>query len=232
MRFFRIKQKGINSINNNTFSLILCTIFFIIGYLGILHHEMWRDELRPWQIARTSQSVLDIFHAIKYDGHPSLWYLGLYIITRFTSNPFAMQVYHLLIATGVIFVFVCLSPFTKFQKILFSFSYYPFYEYAIKPRNYSLGILFIFLFCVFYSRRFKNYFILSIILFLLCQTSALGLILAICFGTTLFVDALLGFQEFKILLEARSIILGLLVFIGGTIVFFSNAACRTLFRKR
>ncbi|MDV2995516.1 MAG: hypothetical protein N4J56_005170 [Chroococcidiopsis sp. SAG 2025] len=51
----------------------------------------------------------------------------LYAITRFTDNPLAMQLLHLLIAGGTIYVFAKFSPFTKLQKIfIYFFGYFPF----------------------------------------------------------------------------------------------------------
>jgi hypothetical protein len=44
---------------------------------------MWLDELQAWLIARDSSSVIDLFKNLKYEGHPGLWHICLYLISRF-----------------------------------------------------------------------------------------------------------------------------------------------------
>lgn len=176
--------------NVNYFPLALALVFLLTGFIGISCHEMWRDELQAWMIARDNASFKSLAATVKYEGHPMIWYMGLYAITRFTHNPFAMQVYHILIAAAAIWLFARFSPFTKLQKALFAFGFFPFYEYAIKSRGYALGILLLFLFCVLYKNRSKQYVLISCILFLLCQTSALGLLIAISLQAMLIYEIL------------------------------------------
>jgi len=164
---------------------VLVTVFLLLGLIGILNHEMWRDELQAWMIARDSSSLNDLYRNLRYEGHPGLWYIFLYTITRFTDNPLAMQLLHLLIAGGTIYVFAKFSPFTRLQKILFTFGYFPFYEYHLISRNYSLGILLIFLFCNFFTKPKRNYLLLSIILAFLANTNVYGLIIAISWAITI-----------------------------------------------
>jgi hypothetical protein len=149
---------------------------------------MWRDELQAWLIGRDSSSIANLFHNVRYEHHPGLWYLCLYFITRFTHNPVAMQLFHVALATTVIFLFAKVSPFTKLQKVLFSFGYFPFYEYAIISRNYVMGVLLIFAFCALFLRSCKNYLALSAVLALLANTSVYGLIIAVVMWLTLSLD--------------------------------------------
>lgn len=105
-------NKLLNSFSksNTAFTGLLVSVFFIFGLIGIANHEMWRDELQAWMIARDSSSLSDLFRNLRYEGHPGLWHSCLYFITRFTRNPIAMQFFHLLLATGVIFIFTRFSP--------------------------------------------------------------------------------------------------------------------------
>lgn len=181
--------------NNTFFNLIngdhkllvplLTSIFFCLGLLGILNHSMWRDELNVWLIARDSLSFVELFHNIKYEGHPAIWYLCLYLLNQFTSNPVAMQLFHLVIASGTVHVFVKFSPFTQLQKILFCFGYLPFYEYLVISRNYAIGLLLLFAFCTLFPTRTKNYLWLSLTLLLLANSNAYCLFISIALGLTL-----------------------------------------------
>jgi hypothetical protein len=201
--------------HSNKFPLILALSFFILAFIGILHHEMWGDELQPWMIARDS-SFANLATNIKYEGHPVLWYLCLYVLTIFTRNPFAMQVFHLLIATISIWVFAKFSPFTKLQKVIFSFGFFPFYEYAIKSREYALGILFLFVFCVLYRNRTKNYILLSGILFLLCHTSILGLLIAASLLGVLVLE-FISDRTFRQNISKTSLVMMLMIFLVGVV---------------
>ena len=162
-----------------TFPLVLTVAFLGVGLVNVLTHEMWSDEMQAWLLARDSDSLAGLFHNLRYEGHPALWYLGLYALTRFTHQPEAMQVYHLLIATAAIFVFAKWSPFTRLAKVLFVFGYFPLYEYATISRNYAFGVLFLFIFCALAGpRRRKNYVLLALMLFMMMQSSMYALLVA------------------------------------------------------
>ena len=162
--------------------------FIVIMLISILHHEVWRDEIEAWLIAQHSGSIGELFQNFKYEGHPCLWFFLLYVITRFTDQMFFMQLLHVLIATGSIYVFVRYAPLSKLHKVLFCFGYFSAYEYAVISRNYAIGILLIFIFCALYVSRLKSYIPLSIVLFFLSQTSFFGLIFALLLSFILFIE--------------------------------------------
>src|ERR1700733_8085377 len=87
------------------YSLIVTGVFFIIVLFGLIHHQMWRDELQAWLLARDSNSIPQLLRNMRYDGHPALWHSFLFVITRFTHNPVYMQALHLIFACGFIFIF-------------------------------------------------------------------------------------------------------------------------------
>lgn len=178
--------------SNAFFIYSLTGIFLLLGLLGIFYHEMWRDELQAWLLAEDSASIGELMQNMKYEGHPALWHLCLFVISRFVEHPIAMQFFHLAIATLIIYIFLKFSPFTKLQKFLFTFSYYPLYEYGIISRNYSFGILFVFLFCVFYPKRTQSYLLLAILIALLANTNAYGFLLAAALAATLIADRILS----------------------------------------
>ncbi|MCX5677552.1 MAG: hypothetical protein NTY76_00365 [Candidatus Omnitrophica bacterium] len=207
-------MRSINWPDRINFPLAFSLVFLLLGFIGIVHHEMWRDELQAWMIARDNTSLAGLVSTVRYEGHPIFWYLGLYAITRFTHNPFAMQVFHILIASAGIWVFARFSPFTKLQKALFAFGFFPFYEYAIKSRGYALGILLLFLFCVFYKDRSKKYILISCVLFIMCQTSVLGLLIAISLQAMLIFE-LLSDGAFRKNINKLAVAVMLIIFLAG-----------------
>lgn len=170
---------------------MLASIYFSIGLWLVPHHEMWRDELQAWLLARDSSSVIELFHNLRYEGHPALWHLLLMPLTRIFESPVAMQYCNLLIATASVYVLARYSPFSWQQKVLLAFGYYLFYEYGIIARNYSIGVFLVFVYCALFSCAKRRYLALGLILFLLSQTSVFGLIFAMALFVGLLVEQLL-----------------------------------------
>ncbi|MGB3405705.1 MAG: hypothetical protein WBA77_23700 [Microcoleaceae cyanobacterium] len=159
--------------------------FLLFGFVGVLHHEMWRDEFQAWLLARDSNTLIELFYNMQYEGHPGLWHLCLYGLTQITHNPLIMQIFHLFISIMIVCLIVKFSPFPPLHKFLLSFGYYIFYEYTIISRNYNLGVLFVVLFCISYSRNKVKPILLSILLALMANTNAFALILSFAFSLTL-----------------------------------------------
>lgn len=191
-------QPTLARINNTLIPWGITGGFITLCFINILHHEMWRDELQAWLIAMKSNTLAELFQNSLYEGHPKLWFLLLFALTRITHSLFLMQVLHLLIATATVFLFTAYSPFSRLQKTLFPLGYFPLYEYGTISRNYSIGILLIILFCVVYQKRQSHYWLLSGFLFLLFQTNAPALLLSIVLSGFLFVDNFFPFTKSKI----------------------------------
>jgi len=175
---------------DDVYVLLITSIFFLVGLFLIQSHEMWRDELQAWLIARDSKTILDLFYNLKYEGHPGLWHLLLYPLTRIFSSPVAMQYLHLCIATTSVLILCKFSPFTFYEKTGLSFSYFLFYEYSLISRNYSLGVLLIFILCSLYPARRRNLITIALIALLLSHTSILGVIISITLGSSFILEYL------------------------------------------
>src|ERR1700758_1824662 len=115
-------------------ALLITLIFFIIELMLVYFHEPWGDEVHSWVIAGDSYSFADLIYNSRYEGHPKMWYLLLFILQKATNNIFFMQILHVCIATCTVFVFCFFSPFSFLKNILFCFGYFFAYEYAIISR--------------------------------------------------------------------------------------------------
>jgi hypothetical protein len=78
------------------------------------HHVA--SELQAFMLAKASRTPPELFAKLKYEGHPGLWHLLLWVITRFTDNPMAMQVLHLAIALGIWVLVWRVSPFRSWSR--------------------------------------------------------------------------------------------------------------------
>lgn len=163
------------------YPLILTAVYFLTAALGMLRHEIWFDEAQAWLIGRDSDSLPGLFANLRYEGHPFLWHFCLFIISRFTTDPFWMQVFHLFVATASVFVFLRNAPFSWFFKVLFIFGYYMVFEYCLISRSYILGVFFLFLACSFYKDRQRKFLPLCLALAFALNTHLFFAVVALCF---------------------------------------------------
>jgi hypothetical protein len=165
----------INSANDTYFNLALIAMFTVLSIIGIRNHEIWLDEAHHWLLARDSTSIIDLYNNMRYEGHPMLWNLILFVFTRFSINAMGMQIINIIISICAVALFVFYAPFNKTQKSLFMLGNFILYEYTVISRNYSLLLLFLFLSIIFYHR--KNYIMLGVSLAILANTHLFGLII-------------------------------------------------------
>jgi hypothetical protein len=171
------------------FALVVTVVFLIVAAAVMARHEPWRDEMQAWLIARDSRSVRDLLAHVRYEGHPALWYLALYVLQRLVAPaPAVMQGFHLLVATSAVGVVARYAPFGRAQRAAFAAGYFPLYEYGVIARNYSICLALVAIACALFTRRRTRVFVLAGVLALLAQTIVYGTILAIAFGAALLIE--------------------------------------------
>jgi hypothetical protein len=158
--------------------LIFIFYALLLGY-GVIHHELWGDEVHSWNIAKGSGSYLDLIANRRYEGHPPAWHTVLWVISKFTHNVIYMQAAQWLIACAVVFIILFYSPFARSTRMLLPFGYYFLFEYGVLSRNYALGVLFACMICLIIRREFKYKPVLYYaLLFCMSNVHLLALLLA------------------------------------------------------
>ncbi len=165
----------------------LLLLLIIVNVIRTLRHAMWRDEMQPFQIAANSSSIWDIFANIKYEVHPGLWYLLVWLVTRFWNDPVAMQILHIAIAIGVWIIIYRWSPFGTAEKFLLIVGYFLFWEYFVLSRNYALVALIGFAFVALRHQRPRQNFIPWLLLGLLANAHVYGAIWSVAMASTLII---------------------------------------------
>ena len=150
-------------------------IFFLIN---LYHHQMWRDEMNVWGIARASPTIFQLAHNIHYEGHPGLWYYLVWVPSVFTSHPSAMKWVEAVIGLSIYFIIGLFSPWTRFEKVLVFLSYYIVFEYTVLSRTYGLCLLLALCYICVRVKRPKAVIAMSILLGLLANTDILGVMLS------------------------------------------------------
>ncbi|MFT7250608.1 MAG: hypothetical protein ACI9FW_000321 [Flavobacterium sp.] len=197
---------------NNYSIVILTLVYFVISLIGIQHHELWLDESHHWLLARDSSSFLELIKNTRYEGHPILWNILLYQITRFTLNPFWMQFLHILISTTVVFIFLKKAPFNWIFKTLFIFGYFMLFEYNIISRNYILGVLILFLAALSFRNREKNFIKICIYLVIASNIHLMFSVIAFALFLTLL------FERYQNKKFDKSMLIGTSLFLLGLIL--------------
>src|SRR6185369_17729739 len=82
------------------------SLFALLGIAGVTHHELWLDEAHHWMLAAYSGSLRELLSNARYDGHPPLWHVLLFVLGRFTTAPLAMQLLHVAISTAGVLLFL------------------------------------------------------------------------------------------------------------------------------
>ncbi len=163
-------------------------IFSVLGLFGILNHSMWRDEMNTWLIVRDSDSFSEMVNNVHYQGHPLLWAICVSLVRNITDNPLIMQLFHLSLAISSISIFWLYSPFNYRQKSLFTFGYFPFYEYCLIARPYALGTLFLLTFCATFNYRQKTYLMAAFLLGLMANTNVYPLLVSLALSSMLLLE--------------------------------------------
>lgn len=152
--------------------------FILFFWIQLWHHELWRDELNAWGLAVASPNITSLFRNIHYEAHPSLWYVLLWVPSRFTSSPIAMKGVEAIVGTSIYLILGLGSPFSKPEKLLLFLSYFVSFEYTVLSRMYGLLLLLILIYLWLRSIHPERSLEVSCLLGLVANADTMGLILS------------------------------------------------------
>jgi len=198
-------------------------VFAVVVGIAMWRHELWRDEVQAWLIARDSTTVTNLLDNIRYEGHPALWYLVLLPPSKIGRTPGLMQAAQLVIATGTVALVAWRSPFTTAQKWLFAGGYFVLFEFGVVSRAYSLGFLLVALTCVVASSRHRWPWC-GVTLTLVALTSAFGALVAVGIAGGFVVDELVRRRTGDEPAPLAALVPGLVVFVAGLAVSYAQAS--------
>lgn len=145
--------------------------YLILSMIGLYYHELGLEEGQQYVFARDSHSLTDLYHNMRYEGHPRTWCILLYGIIHFiTPSLVAIHILHLAITATTVYLFLRYAPIHRLIKIGFVFGYYFLFEYNLQNRSYALGILLLFVSCLLLAHPDRHWPFIGILLLLLCNT--------------------------------------------------------------
>lgn len=175
-----------NARHDGRFALVVTVVFGAAALFALTQHEMWRDELQAWLLARDSATPLDLMRNLKYEGHPGLWHGSLWLLKFIAPVPVVMRAWHWVIAVTAVYLVARHAPFTRWQRALFASGYFPLFEYAAISRNYALGAALTFAACALFVRA--RPLALAIVVGLMAHANLFAFILGIAFAAAWVAD--------------------------------------------
>lgn len=142
------------------------------------HHAVWRDEVRALTLATSGDSVWHMLWAIHGEGHPALWYLMLRGGFALTGSPVVLPAIAYAVAMLATAVFTVFSPFRPWFIALVLSSAFALVDYVVVARNYGIAMLLMFVIILTYKYIRGRGITLGALLFLLCNTNAVAVLLA------------------------------------------------------
>ncbi len=167
---------------------IICTIIYaFITLIAVLHHESWADEVQVWQLCRYL-SISELIQHLQNEGHPSLFYLLIFPLTKISSNIMYMQLLCWISMVFAVFIMFFKSPFGNFTKFAIVTSAGFLYFLPVMARNYAIIPVLVFLAAILYLKQKEHPILYGTTIALIANTHA------IMFGFA-FILALLFFYD-------------------------------------
>lgn len=180
------------------FTLALCLPYLLFLVWMHVHHEMWRDEVHAWTLARLARSFWELVDGDRiYEGHPPLWFWYLRVWTWLTKSTWGLQAATLVPATGAAVLLARYAPFPRYLKVLLLFSFHYGFELTVMSRNYVIGWFLLCCLCAAYHPLRIRHLVLGALLALLSMTSVYGLVMSV------FLLAFLVLDQVRLSLASR-----------------------------
>ena len=161
--------------------------FFVVLFIVLIcnvtmlyfMHEPWRDEAQAWLLVRDN-NLFGLLSQLKYDGHPSLWYILNFPIVKLRLPFDTLRIFHGIIVIACFFIICfCLKCYPLLRIALALGTLLP-SEFSMYSRNYAIGILLMLLLTIWYDRRFTSRKIhCAICLLLLANTNTYAAVVPI-----------------------------------------------------
>lgn len=161
------------------FAFWMTLLFALTLFPRIYLHIPWRDELHTWTIASADTSLSTLFARIRYEGHPSVWYLLIRTASEIWDHPMSMQILHGLLACIPVYLIAAFAPAPRWQRVLLGTGYFFAFEHAIIARNYVPAVAALVAFAVVVTRFPRAYIPAALLLVVAINTNVMAALLAI-----------------------------------------------------
>lgn len=159
--------------------LALALPFLVLLYVQLAHHVLWRDELNALGIVWASPTIPSLFWHIHHEGHPWLWYVILWIPSRFTQSVLVLKVVQGIVSTAIILFVALRSPFRRWEKALLLAGYFFVFEYTVLSRMYGVMLLAFVVYLYWRTIHRDSPVVSALLLGVMASVDTIGIILSI-----------------------------------------------------
>lgn len=156
---------------------VLILYGLLVG-ITVWKHEPWFDEAQAWLLARDANPWELVSRYLRYEGSPGLWHYLLMVSAKLGLPYRTLNILSAVLAVAGTCVFLYRAPFPAVIKLLYPFSYFALYQYAVVARSYSLLPLLLFSIASCHKEKMKRPLLYALLLFLLANVSLHGVIIA------------------------------------------------------
>ncbi|MFH1282973.1 MAG: hypothetical protein ABII27_04850 [bacterium] len=207
-------------------NILLIAIYAAIIIFVSSFHELWHDEARALNYILESRSVKALLSSLvnNNEGHPFLWYIILYSAYKLFNSTVVLKAINIFFAVASVALILRKSPFPSIIKLMFSFGYIMLFLFPVLNRGYSLSGFLILLVCALYGKRKEYFVVLSVVLFLLANTHAFGVVVAAAFLVSFIFEFIADRTLFEIGNKYfNAVIIGLVIIISGILLSAAQA---------
>ena len=202
-----MKLKSIKINKENIIKYSIFGVFIVLTLFIMLNRTPFWDEANSWMVSK-SFNLFELIQIEKYDGHLFIWHL---LQMPFSKNdfyyPYSIYFLNWIFCLIALIIFWNKAPFSILEKSLITLSF-PFVRYfSTVARCYSIGLIFLFLILSFYPERLKRPYLISTLIILLANTSAMALIGAFSLGIIFIYDIIKEKVDKKVLIYSSLILL-------------------------
>ena len=170
-KFLLEKERRMRGLSTSGGRVLAILGYALLTSILVAHHEPWRDEVDAWLTAR-DETPLAVFKLAGYSGTPALWYLLQMPFAKLGLHFATQGILNLLISVSAGAVMLWCSPLPFSLRLVWLFSYYMSFEYAVIARNYALGILLVLSAAALTEKRWERPITYGVVLALLGNVSA------------------------------------------------------------
>jgi hypothetical protein len=153
------------------YQTLVFAAFAILLALAVSRHEPWMDEAQAWLLVKDADPIDVFVKYLRYEGSPGLWHLILMIPAKLGLPYFTLNILSAVFAAAGVWLFLRHAPFPPIIKILFPFSYFVLFQYAVVARSYCLIPLLLFSIARIYPNKIQQPVLFSFLLALLANVS-------------------------------------------------------------
>ncbi len=173
------EKKSSKMSNTKTIEWIVLVVFVLLAVLMYVFHEPWYDEIQAWMVASDASFYDMIFTLPHYEGHPPVWTCLLALFAKIgVPMEIGLRIPTLVFSSIAVYFILFKAPFKRWIRLCIPFNYFLFYQYTVICRPYSMMFLGFVLAGYFYKERNQKPIRYLLSLFLLCVSSAYGILFA------------------------------------------------------